>query len=166
MGIPLKEQLDNQHPKAEKHCEGCYGSGWLTAQVDNPDILADAGLDEPASFLMKCDECEVYDSDEKAADAARSVGMEFNDHLVVTYTKNQLAFLAIEPIEDPKLLLTDLIGGYLEHLEKTELVPQILGVSCDGDNDSAEVIVDVLTPDGVRSLLISTAGIKDVSDDE
>ena len=165
MGRPLKEQLNNPHSKAGKHCEGCYGSGWLTAQVDNPDILAVAGLDELADFLMNCGECELFDSDEDAAIAARKAGMEVSYHLVVAYTGAQLDFLGIEPIEDPKSWLIHQLGGYLEGIAETGEIPQLLGVSCDGDNTSASIIVDVLTPEGVRSLYLSTSGIKDVDDE-
>ena len=168
MGIPLKEQLDNPHSKANKHCEGCYGSGWLTALVDNPDSLAGAGLDEPTDFLMRCGECqEAFASDEDAAVAARTAGMQVNEHLVVAYTEDQLTFLKdVKPIEDPELWLIHQLGGYLEGLHEMEEVPQLLSASCDGDNTSASIIVDVLTTEGVRSLYLSTAGIRDVSDDE
>lgn len=160
MGTPLKEQLDNPHSKANRSHEGCYGSGWLTAQVDEPGRLAEAGLTAPADFVMRCDECEIYDSDEKAAHAARAAGMEVNEHLVVTYTDEQRGFLDnVKPIEDPKLWLIHQMGGWLEGLHEMGEHPQLLGVSCDGDNDSASIIVDIYTDEGMRELLISTSGI-------
>jgi hypothetical protein len=93
MGIPLKEQLENSHPQADMDCEGCYGSGWLTALVDASHILEDAGLSKPADFLMKCDECGVYECDEDAQQSAASAGMNVNEHGQVFYTEAQLEFL-------------------------------------------------------------------------
>lgn len=91
MGIPLKEQLDNPHPQARKDCEGCWGSGWLTALVDNPSWLEDAGITKPADFCMSCSECEAM-TDEEAIQAARKAGMKVDDSGLVHYTPEQLAY--------------------------------------------------------------------------
>ena len=93
MGTPLREQLLNPIEGAAKNCEGCWGAGWLTALVDDPPHLEEAGLVSPHSFLMKCDECQVFENDEEAAEVARKAGMQVNEHLVVTFTSDQLDFL-------------------------------------------------------------------------
>jgi len=97
MGIPLREQEDNPHPDADKNCEGCWGSGWLTAMVDHPERLDEAGLDEPADFCMACDECNVFDSDEEAIEAARKAGMDISEYGVVRYTNAQRLYLYYFP---------------------------------------------------------------------
>jgi hypothetical protein len=79
MGEALKEQIDNQHPKADPDCEGCWGSGWLIAFSDNPALLEEAGLSpniEAAHFVMKCGECEVFRWDEDAIAAAAKAGVD------------------------------------------------------------------------------------------
>ena len=167
MGIPLKEQLDNPHPKATKNCEGCWGAGWLTAQVDSLTRLDEAGLTEPASFLMRCDECEVFSNDVDAAVVARKAGMEVNEHLVVAYTEAQLEFLKVKPIERPKLWLIHWIASFLppEPSGETELPPQVLCVSVDGDHKSAEIIVDIYTDEGIKEFAIGTSGIRELEDE-
>jgi len=93
MGLPLQEQLLNPHIEADPDCEGCHGSGWLTVQVDHPAWLEEAGLDEPADFCMKCGECEVFDDDDEAREAAKAAGMNVSDYGVVHYTQKQYDFL-------------------------------------------------------------------------
>ena len=75
MGTPPKEQLEHRHSAADPACEGCHGSGWLTALVDDPDTLANAGCQAPCDFVMACSECSVYDGDYAAIPAARRAGM-------------------------------------------------------------------------------------------
>ena len=164
MGTPLREQLDHPHEDADRSCEGCYGSGWLTALVDNIFTLQEAGVSDPTDFVMKCGECDVFSDDDEAASAARESGMVISDNLVVVYTEAQKNFLKdVEPVDDPALFLIHQIGGYLESLKGQ--VPQILDVSCDGDHKSAEIIVDVWTDEGLAQMVISTSGIRWLDDE-
>ena len=85
MGEILRQQVRHLHPQADPDCEGCWGSGWLTAQVDNPAILEEAHENKPCDFVMKCDECDVFADDAEAIQAARAAGLIVNEHGVVTY---------------------------------------------------------------------------------
>lgn len=170
MGMPLKEQIDNPVVGAKRCCEGCYGSGWLTALVDDERRLDEAHVTgDSADFLMKCDECEVFDSDEQAAEAARKAGMTVSGHLVVKYTDEQREYLEnVGLVENPELFLLHYIASRLppEAVRDEELPPQIVSVSVDGDHKSAEIIFELLTTEGLRSYCVSSGTIREIEDDD
>lgn len=91
MGRPLVQQINHPHPEADKTCEGCHGSGWLTALVDSEEVLRDARRRNPCDFVFKCDECEVYENDAQAANAAEKAGLKVDLHGAVKYRKSDFA---------------------------------------------------------------------------
>ena len=54
----------------DPNCEGCQGRGWLVATMYGSMYAPDGSL-----AVMKCDECEVFESDE---DAAKACGLKCN----------------------------------------------------------------------------------------
>jgi hypothetical protein len=168
MGLPLKEQLDHPHADAKRSCVGCWGSGWLTALVDNPGILDDAGETKPVDFVMKCGECDCLSDDDEAASAAREAGMKINEHFVVQYTTDQIEFLGeVGLVENPELYILHFIAAIVKSLALWRQLPsQILSVSTDGDHKSAEIIFELLTTEGIRSFCVSSGTITEVEEDE
>lgn len=110
MGLLLKEQKDNRHPKADDCCEGCHGAGWLVALVDDKDWLDNAKVGKPSDFVMACNECEVMD-DQEAIVSARKAGMNVDDSGLVQFTVEQLLFLEEQDAEMHLSLTDDVMFG-------------------------------------------------------
>lgn len=83
MGLAFQYQLDHQHKKADPKCEGCWGSGWLLALVDDRLLLEEVGSNNrPADFVMACTECDCM-TDRQAINQALKAGLILGKHGVV-----------------------------------------------------------------------------------